>query len=74
MVICRDCKHLVQGDKKKPALCGKVKRTAALHPVTGEKGFTGDTKFGKASLNQDPYERCIAVNPAGECKLFEKKP
>ncbi len=85
MNICRDCKHLVRGKavvrSKKvvrgkegdlPYLCGKKKRTPSVNPVTGEKGFTGDTAFGNPGLNQDTHERCKAINPAGECEMFEK--
>ena len=72
MNICRDCKHLV-GGKEAPFLCGKKKRTPAVDPITGEKGFTGDIKLGRASLNQDEYERCEKLNPEGKCEVFEKK-
>lgn len=79
--ICADCKYVQIPRsgllrKKEPSdrwTCAASPREPAYHPQTGEMGYLPFGTRISTHVQPQPTERCVIVNPTGECRKYRPK-
>jgi len=79
--VCAQCEYVLRPrrglfkkmDPSEKWLCAASPREAAYHPQTGELGYLPFGTKISSHAQKEPAERCLIVNPTGECRKFKLK-